>query len=217
MAFISCCYVCTVWRLLSSSSDIGTTQTWGCCGMWSPRQSQDGKIHWSGAIYILNAVLPILSSLSKTFQKGKINFSHIKPSVDFTLDKLSSIIQRHLSLIWRGIFCLGHAWISQKLAWPLPWRNEQLLNLLNNYVSSLKANIHRRFDDALPVVSAFSIFDPWLFQILDRLALRIMVRKRWLSWPSTSTQATPKNTSLLQNGKSSSMTQPVGNLPFQRR
>ena len=37
---------------------------------------------------------------------------------------------------------------------------EQLLNLLNNYVSSLQANIHQRFDDALPVLSAFSIFDP---------------------------------------------------------
>ncbi|KAL9978121.1 hypothetical protein ACROYT_G015606 [Oculina patagonica] len=37
---------------------------------------------------------------------------------------------------------------------------KQLLNLLNNNMNSLKANIHRRFDDALPVVSAFSIFDP---------------------------------------------------------
>ena len=43
-----------------------------------------------GAIYILNAVLPILSSLSKTFQKEAINFSHIKPSIDYTLDKLSA-------------------------------------------------------------------------------------------------------------------------------
>lgn len=41
-----------------------------------------------------------------------------------------------------------------------PAMEEQLLNLLNNYVSSLQANIHQRFDDALPVVSAFSIFDP---------------------------------------------------------
>lgn len=41
-----------------------------------------------------------------------------------------------------------------------PAMEEQLLNLLNNYVSSVQANIHRRFDDALPVVSAFSIFDP---------------------------------------------------------
>ena len=59
-----------------------------------------------GAIYILNAVLPILSSLSKTFQKGARNFSHINPFIDYTLDKLSEIIQRHLSLIWRKIFSL---------------------------------------------------------------------------------------------------------------
>ena len=34
------------------------------------------------------------------------------------------------------------------------------LNLLNNYVSSIKANTHRRFDKAFPVLSAFSIFNP---------------------------------------------------------
>jgi len=45
-----------------------------------------------GTIYILNAVLPILSSLSKTFQRGTINFSHIKPSIDYTLAKLSEIM-----------------------------------------------------------------------------------------------------------------------------
>ena len=37
---------------------------------------------------------------------------------------------------------------------------EQLLNLLSNYVRSLKENIHRRFDDALPAIIAFSNFDP---------------------------------------------------------
>ena len=46
-----------------------------------------------GTINILNAVLPILSSLSKTFQRGTINFSHIKPSIDYTLAKLSETEQ----------------------------------------------------------------------------------------------------------------------------
>jgi len=45
-----------------------------------------------GAIYNLNSVLPILSSLSKTFQKGTINFSHIKPSINYTLAKLSEVM-----------------------------------------------------------------------------------------------------------------------------
>ena len=113
-----------------------------------------------GAIYILNAVLPILSSLSKTFQKGTINFSHIKPSIDYTLDKLSGIIQTKAPILDLKKDLLPEGCLNLSEVNLTPAMEEQLLNLLNNYVSSLKANIHRRFDDALPVVSAFSIFDP---------------------------------------------------------
>ena len=41
-----------------------------------------------------------------------------------------------------------------------PAMEAQLSNLPIKYVRSLNENIHRRFDDTLPVVSAFSIFDP---------------------------------------------------------
>lgn len=113
-----------------------------------------------GAIYILNAVLPILSSLSKTFQKGTINFSHIKPSIDYTHDKLSEIVQAKSPILdlKRDLLPEGRLNISDVSLTPA--MEEQLSNLLINYVRSLKVNIHRRFDDALPVVSAFSIFDP---------------------------------------------------------
>ena len=113
-----------------------------------------------GTINILNAVLPILSSLSKTFQRGTINFSHIKPSIDYTLAKLSEteqskkpILDFKNNLLPDG--CLNLSEVNLTAA-----MEEQLSNVLTKYVTSLKENIHRRFDDALPVVSAFSIFVP---------------------------------------------------------
>ena len=37
---------------------------------------------WIAALYILTDVLPVLSLLSRTFQKGSINFSQIQPSIE---------------------------------------------------------------------------------------------------------------------------------------
>ena len=41
-----------------------------------------------------------------------------------------------------------------------PAQENQLLCLLENYIKALKENIHSRFDGDLPIVSAFSIFNP---------------------------------------------------------
>ena len=113
-----------------------------------------------GTIYILNAVLPILSSLSKTFQRGTINFSHIKPSIDYTLAKLSEIMVSRAPIVdLKSDLLLGRR-LNKAQVRLTPAMEEQLSNLLTRYVTSLTQNIHRRFDHALPVVSSFSIFDP---------------------------------------------------------
>ena len=41
-----------------------------------------------GAIYILKWVLPLLAQLSKPFQQGSLNFSHIAPAIAYTKAKL---------------------------------------------------------------------------------------------------------------------------------
>ena len=114
-----------------------------------------------GTIYILNSVLCILSSLSKTFQKGTINFSYIKPSIDYTLAELNEVMQAKSTILDLKKDLLpdsGRLQLSEVSLTPA--MEEQLSNLLAKYVRSLKENIHRRFDNALPGVSAFSIFDP---------------------------------------------------------
>ena len=39
-------------------------------------------------------------------------------------------------------------------------RKKKFRGLLDKYVAALKANIHRRFNGDLPILSAFSIFNP---------------------------------------------------------
>lgn len=42
-------------------------------------------------IYILKAVLPKLTALSRVFQRSTVNFGHILPAITYTSDKLMKI------------------------------------------------------------------------------------------------------------------------------
>ena len=44
-----------------------------------------------GTLYMLKLVLPHLSTLSKTFQKGSLNFSRISPNMEKTIHKMHFI------------------------------------------------------------------------------------------------------------------------------
>ncbi|XP_067017873.1 E3 SUMO-protein ligase KIAA1586-like [Acropora muricata] len=160
-----------------------------------------------GTIYIFNAVLPILSSLSKTFQRGTINFSHIKPSTDNTLAKLSEIMVSRAPIVdWKSDLLLGGR-LNKEEVRLTPSMEEQLSNLLTRYVTSLTQNIHRRFDHALPVVSSFSIFDPLAvpnsgspgFKDYGAKEVKVLA-KHFYSGDST------KESQFLQSGKSLSTT-----------
>ncbi|CAC5381650.1 unnamed protein product [Mytilus coruscus] len=43
---------------------------------------------------------------------------------------------------------------------PTQHQLEQMKGLMNKYTQALKANIHKRFLDSTPILSAFSVFDP---------------------------------------------------------
>ena len=49
------------------------------------------KVKFIGAVYILKWILPILAALSKSFQKGAINYASIKPSIDYSKDRLNDV------------------------------------------------------------------------------------------------------------------------------
>ena len=49
------------------------------------------KVKFIGAVYILKWILPILATLSKSLQKGAINYASIKPSIDYSKDRLNDV------------------------------------------------------------------------------------------------------------------------------
>lgn len=51
-----------------------------------------------GAVYLLHEVLPILSHLSRAFQKGNISFAVIAPAVEFILEELKSVAKKQSPL-----------------------------------------------------------------------------------------------------------------------
>ena len=49
------------------------------------------KVKFIGAVYIFKWILPILATLNKSFQKGAINYASIKPSIDYSKDRLKDV------------------------------------------------------------------------------------------------------------------------------
>ena len=120
------------------------------------------KIHcpkFGGCVYILKHILPVLSQLSKTFQRGCVNFSHISPAINHAKHKLQDIVDERLPLKQFK----QDLDVEDKLATleftPTEFQFQPQEQLLLRYVSSLKANIDQRFSGALPLLSAFAVFD----------------------------------------------------------
>lgn len=49
------------------------------------------KVKLIGALNILKWILPVLATLSRSFQKGAFNYASIKPSIDYSKDKLNDV------------------------------------------------------------------------------------------------------------------------------
>ena len=94
-----------------------------------------------GAIYILNQVLPALSTLSTTFQKGTVNFAGIKPATKATQSALDRVVEDNKIVTQMQADLAEDGRLSLCGLNPTPY-------------------INHRFQEALPVVSSFSIFDP---------------------------------------------------------
>ena len=118
---------------------------------------------WIAALYILTDVLPVLSLLSRTFQKGSINFSQIQPSIEITVASLQAIPEQNKALSrlksdfgegGRFHFLSSDISITERVL-------ERASTMQVKYVTKLVENIHNRFDsDAMSVLSAFKIFNP---------------------------------------------------------
>ena len=111
-----------------------------------------------GTLYMLKFVLPHLTTLSKTFQKGSLNFSRISPSIEKTIRKLHQITaeKQHLNSLLNDVDgrlrrCQFDFSTFQK---------EMIAELATRYINALENNIRQRFPkDVVTVLEAFNIFN----------------------------------------------------------
>ena len=117
------------------------------------------KPKFIGCIYIFQHVLPTLNQLSKTFQKGSVNFSYNGPAVEHAKQKLQTISSDALPVKQlQEDFKPGGRLSRIDLA-PTEHHFVEMDRLLKKYVTSLITNIDNRFKASIPVLKAFSIFD----------------------------------------------------------
>lgn len=102
--------------------------------------------HFIGLLFILHAVLPILGRISRIFQKGYVNFSSIRPTLDCAISELHQIES-------------GKSPIESSNTELKQDGRLELLELSNNYVKALIENVERRFPD-VPVLVTLNIFNP---------------------------------------------------------
>ena len=120
------------------------------------------KVKFIGAVYILKWILPILATLSKSFQKGAINYASIKPSIDYGKDRLNvvKITEEPIKQLKQDLSSGGRLETLELVCTESNVRDLQ--GLLQKYIKALVKNIDKRFKSSLPVLSAFSAFDPML-------------------------------------------------------
>ena len=121
---------------------------------------QFAYVKFLGAVYLLNETLPILSHLSKAFQKGAVPFAAIDPANTFTLNELQPIADddRPLNKLKEDLSANGR--VFQCDIQPLSVLDEQRLTTLTKaYIAALRENINNRFEGSFDVLTAaFKIF-----------------------------------------------------------
>ena len=113
-------------------------------------------------LYLLHAVLPKLSDVSKAFQRSVVNFSRMKPCLDAAKAALKALQTSQSAL---DDFKSAAEKLTELglLDFEVPGIViQKMKTMLVNYTDALIRNIDDRFKESLPVVTALSIFDPVL-------------------------------------------------------
>ena len=119
------------------------------------------KVKFIGTLYILHAIPPVLSSLSKQFQAGNFHFSMIRQAVNRAVLALKELKETKVPLEKLQSDMDSFTNISSDLKFGRD-SGKELEALLINYVDSLTSNIKDRLGSYPKVIEAFAIFDPHL-------------------------------------------------------
>lgn len=83
------------------------------------------------AIYTLNQVLP---ALSKTFQKGTVNFHRIKQAIKATQSALDRVVEDNAIVIHMQADLAEDGTLSLCSLNPIPYQYKEVTSLLSKYV-----------------------------------------------------------------------------------
>lgn len=106
-----------------------------------------------GVVYILSDVLPQLAILSKSFQRGKIDFAQVQPSIDCAKDKLDEIVendvpQKRLAIDLEEGGKLNLLGVTNVVGSSSNF--EEMSRTASKHVGALKYNIDRRLKKINP-------------------------------------------------------------------
>ena len=120
--------------------------------------------YFLGTLYLLSEVLPILSTLSKTFQKGELSYTHIKGSINYAKDQLNQLIEepKKVEFTKNLIADLRDGSLSAMTIKLMQSDEQRLVNLKVKYVTNLIQNIDKHFSKCQDIFSAFKVFHPGL-------------------------------------------------------
>ena len=124
------------------------------------------QVKFIGALYILNAILPVLASLSRQFQAGNFHFSMIRPAVNRAISSLEALEETIEPLEKLKADIDSFTEISDELKWGKD-TGRQLETLLTSYIKALTSNIKDRLGNSPKVIEAYAIFDPLLLPSSD--------------------------------------------------
>ena len=113
-------------------------------------------------LFILNDILPILANISRSFQKSVVNFSRIKPCLEYAkaeLEKLASS-QTSEDKFREEIHQLEERGLLQFNMKDSVYTD--MTKLKKKYIASLVTHIDERFRESTPLIGAFAVFDPML-------------------------------------------------------
>lgn len=116
-------------------------------------------VKFLGVLYILMEVLPVLGNLSRCFQRNSLNFSTIRPQIEFTTSQLDEILQSESPLNKLAADIDSISRISDELTLS-PRGMEELRSIFVKYIPALKQNIIRRFGSSSEVLAAFGVLNP---------------------------------------------------------
>ena len=117
------------------------------------------SVKFLGVLYILMEVLPVLGNLSRCFQKDSLNFSCIRPQIEFTTGQLDDILESESPLNKLASDIDSISMISDELTLS-PRAMEELRNLFGKYIPALKENIIRRFQASSEILAALGVLNP---------------------------------------------------------